>query len=579
MPAAPPAAAPPTAAPADPRRWLALVAVALSVLVISFDMTILNVALPTLASQLQAGTGQQQWIVDSYTVVFAAAMLPAGLLGDRYGRRRTLVVGLALFGLASAVGMLTGSPDTLIAARAGMGLAAALVMPMSMAAIPGLFPAAEQRRATAVLAASLAAGGPLGPLIGGFLLQHFWWGSVFAVNVPLTAAGVVACVLLLPESRNPAAPRMDLPGAGLAAAGLGSLTYGLIQGADAGWTDPAVVAALAGSVLLLAALVLRSRRQADPMLDLALLADRTFRWSAVAAMLISVVLFGAFFVLPLYFQSVLGTDALGSGLRLMPMMLGLMVAARLTDRLVGRIGARTVISTGLALLGGALLFGSRTTPADGYGRAAVWLTVLGLGMGLSLITAQASALATLPPAKAGVGSGLLQTLRQVGGAIGVAAFGSLLAGAYRGALVTGGLVTGGLPAEAAHRAGKSVVAAEAVARASGRPALAASAHAAYVHGMAVVLLVAGLVAVVSAVLVAARMPAGGAADARTDGASGRVAGRGSDPVSGQVAGQGSDQRSDQVPGRVSGQGSDRAPGRGADEAAGQAGATAGGDRR
>ncbi|MER6302643.1 MFS transporter [Kitasatospora sp. NPDC001539] len=565
-----PAAAPPTAAPADPRRWLALVAVALSVLVISFDMTILNVALPTLASQLQAGTGQQQWIVDSYTVVFAAAMLPAGLLGDRYGRRRTLVVGLALFGLASAVGMLTGSPDTLIAARTGMGLAAALVMPMSMAVIPGLFPAAEQRRATAVLAASLAAGGPLGPLIGGFLLQHFWWGSVFAVNVPLTAAGVVACVLLLPESRNPAAPRMDLPGAGLAAAGLGSLTYGIIQGADAGWTDPAVVATLAGSVLLLAALVLRSRRQADPMLDLALLADRTFRWSAVAAMLISVVLFGAFFVLPLYFQSVLGTDALGSGLRLMPMMLGLMVAARLTDRLVGRIGARTVISTGLALLGGALLFGSRTTPADGYGRAAVWLTVLGLGMGLSLITAQASALATLPPAKAGVGSGLLQTLRQIGGAIGVAAFGSLLAGAYRGALVTGGL-----PAEAAHRAGKSVVAAEAVARASGRPALAASAHAAYVHGMAVVLLVAGLVAVVSAVLVAARMPAGGAADARTDGASGRVAGRGSDPVSGQVAGQGSGQ----VPGRVSGQGSDRAPGRGADEAAGQAGATAGGDRR
>jgi EmrB/QacA subfamily drug resistance transporter len=503
VPTAPPASAT-TAGVADPRRRLALVAVALSVLVISFDMTILNVALPTLASQLQADTGQQQWIVDAYTVVFAAAMLPAGLLGDRYGRRRTLTTGLALFALASVVGMLADSPGTLIAARTGMGLAGALVMPMSMAVIPGLFPAAEQRRATAVLAASLAAGAPLGPLIGGFLLQHFWWGAVFAINVPLTAIGIVACVLLLPESRNPAAPRMDLPGTALAAAGLSALTYGIIEGADAGWGDPAVVTTLVGSVPLLTALVLRSRRRRDPMLDLALLADRAFRWSAVAATLISLVLFGAFFVLPLYFQSVLGTDALGSGLRLMPMMLGLLVAAKLTDRLVSRIGARAVITLGLALLGGALLFGSRTGPTDGYGRAAVWLTVLGLGMGLSLITAQASALVTLPPAKAGVGSGLLQTLRQVGGAIGIAAFGSLLTGAYRGALDTGGL-----PAEAAHRAGKSVVAADAVARATGHPSLSASAHAAYVHGMTVVLLVSGLVAVVSAVLVAARMPAGG----------------------------------------------------------------------
>ncbi|MFJ8625589.1 MFS transporter [Kitasatospora sp. NPDC093550] len=501
VPAAPPTPATATAT-ADPRRWLALVAVALSVLVISFDMTILNVALPTLAGQLRATTGQQQWIVDAYTVVFAAAMLPAGLLGDRFSRRRTLTAGLALFGLASAVGMLTDSPATLIAARAGMGLAGALVMPMSLAVIPGLFPPAEQRRATAVLAAALSAGAPLGPLIGGFLLQHLWWGSVFAINVPLTVIGIVACVLLLPESRNPAAPRIDLPATVLAAAGLGALTYGVIEGAERGWTDPLVIGTLAGSVIALTVLVLRSRRQHDPMLDLGLLADRTFRWSSAAATLISFVLFGAFFVLPLYFQSVLGTDALGSGLRLMPMMLGLMVAAKLTDPLVRRIGTRTVIAVGLALLSAALLFGSRTGAADGYGRAAPWLVVLGFGMGLSLITAQAAALVTLPAARAGVGSGLLQTLRQVGGALGIAVFGSLLSGAYRGALDTGGL-----PAGAAHRAGESVVAADALARAGGGPALSASAHAAYVHGMGVVLLVAGLVAVVSAVLVTARMPA------------------------------------------------------------------------
>lgn len=491
--------------PANPRRWLALIAVALSALVIGFDMTIMNVALPTLAADLHASTGQQQWIVDAYTVVFAAAMLPAGLLGDRFGRRLTLTVGLALFGLASAIGMLADSPATLVAARAAMGLAGALVMPMALAVIPGLFPAAEQRRATAVLAAALAAGAPLGPLIGGLLLQHLWWGSVFAVNVPLTALGIGACLLLLPESRNPAVPRIDLLATLLAAGGLSALTYGIIEGADRGWSDPLVVATLIGSVLALAALVLRSRRSSDPMLDLGLLADPTFRWSAVAATLISLVLFGAFFVLPLYFQSVLGTDALGSGLRLMPMMLGLLVAARLTDRLVDRIGARTVITTGLAMLGAALLFGSRTGVADGYGRTVIWLVVLGFGMGLSLITAQATALVTLPPARAGVGSGLLQTLRQVGGAIGIAGFGSLLAAAYRGALDTGGLA-----ADAAHRAGGSVVAADALAHTTGRPALSASAHAAYVHGMGLVLLVAGVLAVLSALLVAARMPALGA---------------------------------------------------------------------
>ncbi|MFB6893825.1 MFS transporter [Kitasatospora sp. NPDC056327] len=486
----------------DPRRRLALVAVTLSVLVISFDMTVLNVALPTLASQLGATTGQQQWIVDSYAVVFAAVMLPAGLIGDRFGRRRTLTVGLVLFGLASAVGTLADSPGTLIAARGAMGLAGALVMPMSMAVIPGLFPPAEQRRATAVLAAALALGTPLGPLVGGLLLQHFWWGSIFAVNLPLVAVGITACAVLLPETRNPAAPPIDVPATLLGAGGLAALTYGIIESPEHGWGDPPVLGTVVAALVALTLLVLRSRRRRDPVLDLSLLADAGFRWSTVAATLVSLVLFGAFFVLPLYFQSVLGADAFGTGLRLMPMMLGLMVAARTSDRLVARTGPRTVVVLGLALLAGALLLGSRTEVTDGYGPAAVWLTLLGIGMGLSLITAQATALLTLPPARAGVGSGLLQTFRQVGGAVGVAVFGSLLAYAYRGALDTGGL-----GADAAEQAGRSVVAADAVAAATGDPALAVSAHGAYVHGMTVVLLVSGVIAALSAVLVALRMPA------------------------------------------------------------------------
>ncbi|MFJ8437421.1 MFS transporter [Kitasatospora griseola] len=487
-----------------PRRWIALIAVALAVLVIGFDTTVLNVALPDLARQLDVDTGQQQWIVDAYTVVFAAALLPAGLLGDRFGRRRTLVVGLGLFGAASLLGALASGPGSLIAARAAMGLAAAFVMPMSMAVIPAVFPPAEQRRATALLTTMTALGVPLGPIVGGLLLRGYWWGSIFLINVPLVVLGVLACLLLLPESADPAAPRLDLPAAALAAAGLSALTWGIIEGAERGWGDALVLGALLGSVIALTALVLRSRRQDHPMLDLRLLAEPVFRWCAIAVTLVSVVLFGGFFVLPAYFQSVLGTDALGSGLRLMPMMGGLLVAARLAERLVRRFAPRGVIAAGLALTSLALLLGSRTAVGDGYGWTALWLPLFGAGLGLVLITATASALLLLPPAKAGVGAGLVQTLRQVGGAVGVAVFGNLLAAGYRSALDVSAL-----PADAAQLARGSVIAADAVAERLGDRALAVSAHGAYLHGMGLVALVAGVLAALSAVLVAARMPGGG----------------------------------------------------------------------
>ncbi|MGW4807116.1 MFS transporter [Kitasatospora sp. NPDC004272] len=496
-----PAPQAPSPAPPHPRRWIALVAVALSVLVIGFDTTVLNVALPDLARQLEAGTGQQQWIVDAYTVVFAAALLPAGLLGDRFGRRRTLVLGLGLFGAASLLGTLASGPGELIAARAVMGLAAAFVMPMSMAVVPAVFPPAEQRRATALLTTMTAIGVPLGPIVGGLLLRHYWWGSIFLINVPLVLLGTVACLLLLPESADPSAPRIDPLAALLAAGGLSALTWGVIEGGDLGWGDGRVLGALAGALLALTWLVLRSGRREHPMLDLRLLAEPVFRWCSTAVTLVSVVLLGGFFVLPAYFQSVLGTDALGSGLRLMPMMGGLLAASRLGEPLVRRFAPRGVISAGLLLTALALLLGSRTTADDGYGWTALWLPLFGAGLGLVLITATASALLLLPPARAGVGSGLVQTLRQVGGAVGIAVFGALLAAGYRDRLDTGAV-----PEPAAHLARGSVTAADAVAERIGDPALAASAHGAYLHGMTLVMLVAGILAALSAVLVAARMP-------------------------------------------------------------------------
>ncbi|WP_042403582.1 MFS transporter [Streptacidiphilus carbonis] len=503
---------PPVAA--VPRRWWALAALCLAVLVLGFDGTVLNVALPDIAVQLHAGTGELQWIVDAYLVVFAAAMLPAGLLGDRFGRRRLLIGGLTLFLAASLVGTFADSANTLIAVRALMGLGGALIMPLAMSIIPTLFPPNERSRAVAVMTTGTALGLPLGPILGGLLLNHFCWGSIFLINVPLIAVGIVALVLLVPESRNPAVPRVDPVSALLGTAGLAALTFGFIQAPTDGWGSPLIVSVLAASALLLGGLVLRERSEENPMLDLTLLADRMFRWSTIATVLVTAVMMGALFVLPQYLQSVLGYDALGTGLRLMPLMLGLMVAARTSERLVARISVRWVITAGMLLVAASMFLGSLTRAGDGYGWAAIWLSVLGLGMGLTMVPAMGAAMAALPTDRAGVGSGLLQTFRQSASAIGVALLGALLAGIYAGRLDTSGL-----PAPLAHTARGSVSAAQAVADQLHSTALAASAHSAFLHGMTTVLLVSGIGAVLSAILVAARMP-GTAADPAPDVANG-----------------------------------------------------------
>jgi EmrB/QacA subfamily drug resistance transporter len=481
----------------DPRRWWALGALVASMLVLGFDMTILNVALPTMAEQLGASTGQQQWMADAYVVVFAALMLPAGLLGDRFGRRRMLITGLGVFLAGSLAGALAGEVNWVIAARAVMGVGGALVMPLALSVLPTLFGPDERSKAVGIISAASALGMPLGPILGGWLLNHYWWGSVFLINVPMVAIGIGACLLLLPETRDPASPRVDALSTALTASGLGILIYAIIEAPERGWGDPLVLVMLAASVALIGALVLRERRMSRPMLDMSLLAHRGFLLNSVAATLISFVLSGLLFVLPPYLQAVLGHDAFGTGLRLLPMMGGLLVAARGAQPVVARFGSRAVISAGLAVLAFAAVLGSRTTAGSGYGFTALWLSVTGIGFGFAMIPAMDGALAALPVDRAGSGSGLLSTLRQVGGAIGIALLGSLLAGVYRDRLdVTG------LPGKLADTAGDSVVAAHLVAQRTGSAHLAASADCAYVHGMGVALLVCGIAALVSALLAA-----------------------------------------------------------------------------
>ncbi|WP_282704000.1 DHA2 family efflux MFS transporter permease subunit [Streptomyces sp. CC219B] len=486
-----------TSASPDPRRWWALAALVASMLTLGFDTTILNVALPTMAAELGATTGELQWMADAYVVVFAALMLPAGLLGDRFGRRRMLILGLAIFLVGSGVGALADDANAVIAARAVMGVGAALITPLALSVLPALFAPEERSKAVGIMSAASALGLPLGPIIGGWLLNHFWWGSVFLVNVPMAALGITACLFLLPETRDPASPKVDAFSTALTASGLGALVYAIIEAPVRGWADPLILGMLAAAVVLITALVLRERRSERPMLDMTLLAHRGFLFNAIAATLVMFVLSGLLFVLPPYLQAVLGHDALGTGVRLLPMMGGLLVAARLAPKVVERFGARATVSAGLVVLAFAALLGSRTTSGSGYGFTALWLSVTGLGFGFSLIPAMNSALGALPRDRAGSGSGLLMTLRQVGGAIGIALLGSLLAGAFRDRLdVTG------LPAQAADTAGESVVAAHLVAERTGAADLVASANSAYVHGMGVVLLVCSVASLVAALLAA-----------------------------------------------------------------------------
>ncbi|WP_066371594.1 MFS transporter [Herbidospora mongoliensis] len=413
-------------------RWWALSALVLSVLVIGLDATVLNVALPTLAVDLGATTGDLQWIVDAYLVVFAALLLPAGVFGDRLGRKKLLLAGLAAFGVASAIAMLADSVGWLIAGRALMGAGAALIMPLSTSILPTIFPPAERARAIAVWTGGMAVGLPLGPIVGGYLLDHFWWGSIFLINLPAVAIALVAVVFLVPESRDATARRTDVPGTLLSVAGLAALVYGVIEAPTRGWSSPMVLGTIAAGLLLLFLFVRVEARAKAPMMDLGLFRDRTFVWGAFGATVVSLGMMGVLFVAPLYLQAVQGFDAMGTGLRIVPMVAGLMAGGLIGERLIKRLSLRVIMGAGLSLLALGLMAGA-VLPGD-YPYTATWLVITGAGVGLTMVPAMDGLLALLPPERTGMGSGVLQALRQTGGAFGVAGLGSILSSVYAHAL-------------------------------------------------------------------------------------------------------------------------------------------------
>lgn len=491
--------------PVAVRRWAGLAALVVALLTVGLDLMVLNVALPTLAADLYARTSELQWIVNAYTLVFAALMLPAGGFGDRYGRKRLLLAGLVAFVAASAWAAYSATTGSLIAARAVMGVGAAIIVPLSLGILPTLFPPEQRRRAIAVWVGALGVGLPLGPIVGGWLLQHFWWGSVFLINVPVGVAALAAAAVLLPESRDPDAPALDWPGILTAVTGTAALVYGIIQAPEDGWSDPRVLATIAGGAVLIAAFLVRENRTDHPLVELRLFTNPQFTWPTLAATAGTFTLVGVLFVVPQYLQVLRGHDAFATGLRLVPLVVAILIAAAAVDKIVTAVGAKAPIATGMLTAAIGFALATRITADTGYGYTATCLAVIGLGAGLALAPAVDAVMATLPEHRTAAGSGLLMAIRQIGAAIAI--LGTVLNTTYTDAL---GPHLDQLPDPAVEAARDSVTGAYTTARELPTPAgetLLDAAGTAYAHAMASVFWVSAALSATLAVLIAARLPA------------------------------------------------------------------------
>jgi EmrB/QacA subfamily drug resistance transporter len=489
------------------RRWWTLIVLALSLVVISMDNTILNVALPTLGHDLGASSSQLQWIVDSYTLVFAGLLLTAGSLGDRFGRRRALQVGLGIFLAGSLAASVSSSPEMLIASRALMGVGGAFIMPSTLSVLTNVFPAHERPKAIGIWAGVSGLGIAIGPVTGGFLLEHFSWGSVFLVNVPIALTALALSVPLVPESKDPMKPKLDPFGAALSIGGLTSLLWGIIEaGGDRGWGDSAVQSAFVFAAILLGAFAAWELHSPSPMLNVRLFRNRNFSASSASIGLVFFALFGTIFLLTQYLQSVLGYEPLKAGEAIIPVSVGLVTAAPTAAKLTVRFGPRMIVAGGLALVGVALALLSTAEVGSGYELVAAALLMLGVGMGLAMTPATEALMTSLPREQAGVGSAMNDTVRQVGGALGVAVLGSLLASGYRSDMDS---AVHGLPAGAAHAASDSVGGAVGVADGIGGQAgdaLAGAAQHAFVNAMSTAVLVASGVALLGSLVAAVALP-------------------------------------------------------------------------
>ncbi|MFB7558052.1 MFS transporter [Streptomyces brevispora] len=508
----------PSGAPAVPqvpeavhrRRWAILVVLMFSLLIVVLDNSILNVAVKTIASPAPTGLGATQseleWSINSYTLVFAGLLFTAGLLGDRIGRKKVLLLGIVLFGIGSAFAAMSGSPGELIAWRAVMGFGAAFVMPATLAVLMNVFERDEQPKAIGIWAGSVGLGIAIGPITGGLLLEHFWWGSIFLVNVPVVVIALIAMLVLVPDSRDPKPGRLDPIGVVLSIIGLVLLVYGIIRGGElADFTDVSVLAPVIGGLVVLVVFVLHEKRSSSPAIDVTYFRKPAFSAAVAAIALVFFALMGVTFFSAFYMQSVRGWSALQSGLLILPLAIAQLVFAPRARLVVARFGVRAVCTAGMLMVAVGLaafaLFDADTP---------VWLMCLiffvqGTGMAHVMPPVTVAVMQALPREKAGSGSAVNNTFRQVGGALGIAVLGSVLSAVYRGD-IEGHL--GAVPAAARDVAAESIEATLGVAEKMG-PAgtpLVAAAYDAFLNAMHVTAISSAFVALLGAIVVALFLP-------------------------------------------------------------------------
>ncbi|QKV95315.1 DHA2 family efflux MFS transporter permease subunit [Streptomyces sp. NA02950] len=495
------------------RRWAILVVLMFSVLVVVLDNSILNVAMKTIATPEPTGLGATQseleWAINSYTLVFAGLLFTAGLLGDRLGRKKVLLGGMAVFGIGSVLAAFSGSPGELIGYRALMGLGAAFVMPATLAILVNVFEREEQAKAIGIWVAAVGLAIAIGPITGGLLLEHFWWGSVFFVNVPIVVAGLIAMVLLVPDSKDPRPGRLDPLGVVLSVIGLVLLVYGIIKGGQlADFTDGQVLASIGGGLAVLTVFVLHEKRIDHPSIDVGYFRKPAFSAAIAAIALVFFALMGVTFFMVFYLQSVRGYSALESGLLILPLAIAQLLFAPRARLVVDRFGARAVCTGGMLLVAAAMT-GFLLLDVD----SPIWiLEVLfftqGAGMAHIMPPVTTSIMQALPRQKAGSGSALNNTFRQVGGALGVAVLGSVLSTTYREGIQDTLDSVPGLPGSVRHSAGESVEATLGLAERLGPKGhvLIGPAHDSFVHAMHITALGSAAVALFGALVVLAFLP-------------------------------------------------------------------------
>ncbi|NUK11428.1 MFS transporter [Streptomyces lunaelactis] len=492
------------------RRWAILVVLMFSLLIVVLDNSILNVAVKTIATPEPVGIGATQseleWAINSYTLVFAGLLFTAGLLGDRIGRKKVLLFGILVFGVGSALAAMSGSPTELIAYRAVMGFGAAFVMPATLAVLMNVFERDEQPKAIGIWVGGVGLAIAIGPVTGGILLEHFWWGSIFLVNVPIVIIALIAMILLVPDSKDPNPGRIDPLGVVLSVVGLVLLVYGIIRGGElADFTAASVLLPLLGGLVVLVAFVLYEKRSSHPAIDISYFKKPAFSAAVAAIALVFFALMGVTFFAAFYLQSVRGYSALEAGLLIVPLAVAQMVFAPRARLVVDRFGARAVCTAGMLLIAAGLsafAFFDASTP--------VWVLEVvffaqGAGMAHIMPPVTVAVMQALPREKAGSGSAVTNTFRQVGGALGVAVLGSLLSTRYR-SQIEGHLEV--LPSGAREAAGESIEATLGVAEKLGPAgkALIGPAHEAFLHAMHLTALSAAAVALIGAVVVALFLP-------------------------------------------------------------------------